>query len=129
VDTSKIGLAKLRKSISVIPQDPCLFSGTIRDNLDPFSDFNDEELYKCLESVGLNKSIMSSGRTAMSANARIDSLDDAVLEGGSNLSLGQRQLIAIARALLSQNHIVIMDEATASVGRYCLLGPIVELTI
>jgi ATP-binding cassette, subfamily C (CFTR/MRP), member 1 len=124
VDTSTIGLAKLRKSISVIPQDPCLFSGTIRDNLDPFSDFDDDELYKCLESVGLSKGLAASAHSTMSANTRIDSLDDVVLEGGSNLSLGQRQLIVIARALLSKNHIVIMDEATASVGR-CLLPALV----
>jgi ATP-binding cassette, subfamily C (CFTR/MRP), member 1 len=122
VDISKVGLSKLRKSISVIPQDPCLFSGTIRDNLDPFSNFDDEELYKCLESVGLYTGIKTSGHSATQAKTRIDSLDDTVLQGGNNFSLGQRQLIVIARALLSKNQIVIMDEATASVGTSCCLG-------
>jgi ABC-type multidrug transport system fused ATPase/permease subunit len=118
VDTRTVGLAKLRSSIAVIPQDPVLFSGTVRSNLDPFQGHSDDTLFDALEQVGLSnpKGSGSSSNNLLSlANARVESLDDAIMEGGTNFSVGQRQLIVIARALLSGCKIVIMDEATASI--------------
>mmetsp|Transcript_20870 Transcript_20870/g.30630 ORF Transcript_20870/g.30630 Transcript_20870/m.30630 type:complete len:499 (+) Transcript_20870:3084-4580(+) len=123
VDISQIGLKLLRSKISVIPQDPVLFAGTVRSNLDPFTIYTDERLKEVLQRVGLmggdvervpsNHSLSStSGQNKAMA---IKSLDYEVLEGGSNCSVGQKQLLVIARALLCGAKIIIMDEATASV--------------
>ena len=123
-DIRRMGLAKARSGIAVIPQDPVLFSGTIRTNLDPFGRYADDVLLETLENVGLYRSnpIGASSQSLSSlSNARVDSLDDPVTEGGMNFSVGQRQLIVIARALLHGSKIVIMDECTASVGK-CILS-------
>ena len=95
-DTRQVGLAKLRSSIAVIPQDPVLYSGTVRTNLDPFGDYDDNKLYEVLRRVGLYKSAGSSSGSNLSLSsfgqskyqARIESLADDVTEGGSNFSVG-----------------------------------------
>ncbi|KAJ3109314.1 hypothetical protein HDU97_007808 [Phlyctochytrium planicorne] len=105
LDISSIPLTRLRSSIAVIPQDPVLFSGTIRSNLDPFSEYNDDALWLALEKSDL--------KHVVAANAQ--GLDMVVAENGENFSTGQRQLICLARAMLRSCKIILLDEATASV--------------
>ena len=106
IDTKSIGLHDLRSKISIIPQDPVLFTGTLRKNLDPFGEFNDDVLWSALEDVKLKES--------MAADAQLG-LDFLVAEGGSNLSVGQRQLVCLARTIFRKNRVLVLDEATANV--------------
>ncbi|XP_034519018.1 canalicular multispecific organic anion transporter 1 [Ailuropoda melanoleuca] len=105
VDIASIGLHDLREKLTIIPQDPILFSGTLRMNLDPFNNHSDEEIWKALELAHL-KSFVSGLQLGLSHE---------VTEAGDNLSIGQRQLLCLARALLRKSKILIMDEATAAV--------------
>ncbi|XP_006182975.2 LOW QUALITY PROTEIN: canalicular multispecific organic anion transporter 1 [Camelus ferus] len=105
VDIASIGLHDLREKLTIIPQDPILFSGSLRMNLDPFNNYSDEEIWKALELAHL-KSFVAGLQLGLSHE---------VTEGGDNLSIGQRQLLCLARALLRKSKILIMDEATAAV--------------
>ncbi|KAG8974080.1 hypothetical protein FRC05_007828 [Tulasnella sp. 425] len=143
IDISTIGLQDLRSRVTIIPQDAVLFSGTIRENLDPFNNHSDEECLDALERVHINSSAPASRRTSrpVSIHERMQSeevetasvattktgttqyddqkhvigLDFKVSAGGANFSQGQRQLIAMARALLRRSSVIIMDEATSSI--------------
>lgn len=105
VNISEIPLAILRSKISIIPQEPILFTGTIRKNLDPFCEFDDSTLWNVL-AISKLKSFVEE---------LPGGLCNEVLERGSNFSIGQRQLICLCRAILRRNKILILDEATANV--------------
>lgn len=104
-DIRKFGLMDLRKVLGIIPQSPVLFSGTVRFNLDPFNEHNDQDLWEALERAHLKNAI---ARNSFG-------LDAEVSEAGENFSVGQRQLLSLARALLRRSKILVLDEATAAV--------------
>ncbi|KAJ3119275.1 Multidrug resistance-associated protein 1 [Physocladia obscura] len=105
VDIATVGLKKLRESVQMIPQNPTLFDGTVRSNIDYSGKHTDEEIWYSLESCGMKEYV--SGLS--------EKLDSIITEGGSNLSAGQRQLLCLAKVLLEKSKILVMDEATSSV--------------
>ena len=105
VDISKVGLQKLRESITIIPQDSTLMDGTLRYNIDPIKAYSDQEIIQVMKKIGFDY-IIKQNR---------DGLDQNISENGSNLSIGEKQLICITRAILRKSKIIVLDEATASI--------------
>ena len=130
VDISTIGLHELRRKLVIIPQDPYLFEGTLRENLDPFAEYSNAEIVNVLKMVNLTENLniestqmtqdlgggsMKPATSSLNGNQINTLLNMKISSKGGNLSLGQRQLICIGRALIQKPKILLIDEATASI--------------
>ena len=123
-DISQLGLRDLRRRVAILPQDPLLFSGTMRSNLDPFGQFDDARLWDALKRAtlvsdttpnsGSATPLLAQGEKEQPQKQNRFTLDSPIDEGGTNLSLGQRSLVSLARALVKDSQIILLDEATAS---------------
>ena len=105
VDISKVGLQKLRESIIIIPQDSTLMDGTLRYNIDPINSYSDMEIIQVMEKIGFDYII----------NKNKDGLSQNISENGSNLSIGEKQLICITRVILRKTKIIVLDQAISSI--------------
>ncbi|KAF8609489.1 P-loop containing nucleoside triphosphate hydrolase protein [Ceratobasidium sp. AG-I] len=117
IDICSIGLDDLRSRVTLVSQDVALFSGSVRSNLDPFNEYSDEECWDALERCHLGQRVQTTDPNSSNTVGRIllSSLDTPVSAGGKSFSAGQRQLLALARAMLRRSAVIIMDEATSSI--------------
>ena len=119
-DISQIDLVTLRRAITIIPQDPVLFTGTIKSNVDPYDEYDNKKIFKVLAQVNLIsagdiEAAQNMGENSITVRNKFINLQTEITEGGQNISQGERQLLFIVRSLLREPKIILLDEATSSV--------------